>query len=234
MKYMFMSVFMMLFFFSISWAGELQTKVSELKERRDRISYSVGYQIGGDFKKQNTNIDPDAFLKGVKDALGKKNPNISPEEMSAILLKMKKKIVARQRFEQLEMRDQRLGEGRKFLAENAKKDGIVTLPSGLQYKIIREGYGRTPGATDEVTVHYRGTLIDGTEFGNSYRKGRSETFHVNGVIRGLTEAFQLMKEGDKWQLFISADLAFRRGILANRTVIYDLELISVKSHEYDN
>ena len=231
MKYMFMSVFIMLFFFSISWAGELQTKVSELKERKDRISYSVGYQIGGDFRKQNTDIDPDAFLKGVKDALGKKNPNISPEEMSSILLKMKKKIVARQRFEQLEMRDQRLGEGKKFLAENTKKDGIITLPSGLQYKVIREGYGRTPGATDEVTVHYRGTLIDGTEFGNSYRKGRPETFHVNGVIRGLTEAFQLMKEGDKWQLFISADLAFRRGMLANRTVIYDMELISVKSYE---
>jgi FKBP-type peptidyl-prolyl cis-trans isomerase FklB len=231
MKYVITGICNLVLLLGISWAGELQSKTLDLKDRKNRISYSVGFQIGGDFKKQNTDIDPDAFLKGVKDALGKKNPNISPEEMSSILLKMKKKIVAKQRFEQLEMRDQRLGEGRKFLAENAKKDGIVTLPSGLQYKVIREGSGRIPGATDEVTVHYRGTLIDGTEFGNSYRKGKPETFHVNGVIRGLTEAFQLMKEGDKWQLFISADLAFRRGILANRTVIYDLELISVKSNK---
>jgi FKBP-type peptidyl-prolyl cis-trans isomerase FklB len=226
------AVCVIVFLFSISWAGELQQESPELKDRKEKISYSVGYQIGGDFKKESTSIDPDAFLKGVKDALAEMEPAISPEEMRLILLEMKKKIVARQRFGKLEMREQRLEEGKKFLAENAKKEGVVTLPSGLQYKVIREGNGRIPGPTDKVKVHYRGTLIDGTEFGNSYRKGKPETFYVNGVIRGLTEAFQLMKESSKWQLFIPADLAFgRRGGLTDRTVIYDLEMISVESSD---
>jgi FKBP-type peptidyl-prolyl cis-trans isomerase FklB len=232
MSYTGIVVCMMVLLFSISWSGELQHEVPELKEQKDRISYSVGYQIGVDFKKQNTDIDPDAFLKGVKDAFAEINPEISPEEMHSILLEMKKKIVARQQAEKLEMKEQRLGEGKKFLAENAKKDDVITLPSGLQYKVIRKGNGRIPGPTDKVTVQYRGTLIDGTEFGSSYRKDKPETFYVNGVIRGWTEALQLMKEGAKWQLFIPADLAFgKRGALADRVVIYDLELISVNSPE---
>ncbi len=232
MKYIFMAVCMTVLLFTICWAGELRHEVSELKERKDRISYSVGYQIGGDFRKQGTEIDPDAFLEGIRDALAEMEPEISREEMRSTLLETKKKIIARQRTEKLEMKEHRLGEGRKFLADNAKKDGVVTLPSGLQYKAVREGSGRIPGPTDEVTVKYRGTLIDGTEFGSSYRKDKPETFHVNGVIPGLTEALQLMNEGARWQLFIPADLAFgRRGALADRTVIYDLELISVKPSE---
>lgn len=232
MKFRVMIVILMVLQFRMSSAGELQLEVHELKNRKDRISYSIGFQIGGDFKKEKTDIDQNAFLKGIKDAMVEAEPEISHEEMRAILLEMKKKIVARQRFEKLEMREQRLSEGQKFLDENAKKDGIITLPSGLQFKVIREGNGRQPGPTDRVTVHYRGTLIDGTEFGNSYRKGKPETFHVNGVISGLTEAFQLMKEGAKWQLFIPSDIAFgKRGALADRVIIYDLELISVNSPE---
>jgi FKBP-type peptidyl-prolyl cis-trans isomerase FklB len=232
MKYMVIAVCMIVLLFTISWAGELQQEVSELKERKDRISYSIGYQIGGDFKKQRTDIVPNAFLKGVKDALAQMEPEVSPAEMQSTLLEMKKKIVARQRAEKLEMKEQRLGEGKKFLDENAKKNGVITLPSGLQYKVIREGNGRMPGPNDKVTVQYRGTLIDGTEFGSSYRKGNPEEFYVKGVIRGLTEALQLMKEGAKWKIFIPADLAFdKRGALADRTVIYDLDLISVKSEE---
>jgi FKBP-type peptidyl-prolyl cis-trans isomerase FklB len=203
-----------------------------LNKKKDKVSYSLGYQIGGDFKKENRDIDPDAFLKGVKDALAEMKPEISPEEMRSTLMQMKKKIVARQQFEKLEMREQRLGEGKKFLTENAMKDGVITLPSGLQYKVIKEGKGRIPGPTDRVTVQYRGTLIDGTEFSNSYRKDKPETFYVNGVIPGISAALQLMKEGSNWQLFIPADLAFgKRGLLANRTVIYDLDLISIESSE---
>ena len=233
MKYTVIAICNLFLLLCISWAGELQSKIPDLKDRKDRISYSVGFQIGGDLKKEKTDIDSQAFLKGVKDALGGTNPDINPQEMNSMLVDMKKKIISRQKFEKLEMKEQRLGEGKKFLAENAKKKGVVSLPSGLQYKVINEGNGRKPGPTDEVTIHYRGTLIDGSEFVNSYRKGKPETFYVNGVIPGLTEAFQLMKEGDKWQLFISADLAFRRGMLANRTVLYVLELISVKSQELD-
>jgi FKBP-type peptidyl-prolyl cis-trans isomerase FklB len=216
----------------LSWAGELQSETSDLKDRKDRISYSVGFQIGGDLKKEKTDIDPRAFLKGVKDALGGKNPDIDPEEMHSMLVDTKKKIIAKQRFEQLEMREQRLGEGKKFLDENAKKEGVISLPSGLQYKVIYEGNGRTPGPTDRVKVQYLGKLIDGTPFSSSYTRGKPGLFYVSGVIKGVTEALQLMKEGAKWQLFIPPDLAFTgRGELANRTVIYDLELISIEPSE---
>ena len=201
-----------------------------LKEEKDRVSYSVGYQIGGDFKQQRMDIDPDAFLKGIEDALAETEPPLSPEEMRATLLEMKKKIQAEQRQQKQATVEQYRGEGREFLAANAKKEGVVTLPSGLQYKILREGTGRTPGPTDKVTVHYRGTLIDGTEFGSSYRKNEPATFYVNGVIQGLTEALQLMKEGARWQLFIPADLAYgERGPVGERAVIFDVEFIMVES-----
>jgi len=152
-------------------------------------------------------------------------------------VEMKKKIVARKKEEltareadQLKTKEKYRGEGREFLAANAKKEGVITLPSGLQYKIIRPGTGRSPGPNDAVTVHYRGTLIDGTEFGSSDQaEGKLETFHVNGVIKGMAEALQLMKEGAKWQLFIPADLAYgERGPLADRAIIYELELIAIE------
>ncbi|UCH44318.1 MAG: FKBP-type peptidyl-prolyl cis-trans isomerase [Nitrospiraceae bacterium] len=229
MKYVIIAICNLFLLLGISWSDELQSKTPELKDRKDRISYSVGFQIGGDLKKEKTEIDPRAFLKGVKDALGGKNPDIDPQEMNTMLVDMKKKIIARQRFEQREMREKRLGEGKKFLAENAKKEGVISLPSGLQYKIINEGKGRKPGATDRVKVHYLGTLIDGTPFGSSYTKGKPELFYVNGVIKGVAEALQLMKEGSKWQLVIPHDLAFTgRGEFANKTVIYELELISIE------
>jgi len=223
MQTIFLTVFSTLFLFSLCCADENPFM-------KDRVSYSLGYQIGDDFKKENRDIDPEAFLKGVKDALAQIKPEISPDEMNSTLLKMKKKIIARQRFEKMEMREQRLGQGKDFLSENAKKEGVIMLPSGLQYQVIREGTGRHPGPTDEVTVRYRGTLIDGSEFSSSYKKDKPGIFHVNGVIRGISEALQLMKEGARWKLFIPPELGFgTRGLLANRTVIYDLELISVKS-----
>jgi len=210
-----------------------------LSEEKDRFSYSVGYQMGGDFKQQSMDLDPDAFLKGVEDAFAEAEPQLSAEEMRATLLELKKKIVAMQkakkadqRIERKNMKEKYWGEGREFLAENAKKDGVITLPSGLQYKVINEGNGRIPGPNDSVTVHYRGTLIDGTEFGSSYHDNKPGEFRVDGVIKGWTEALQLMKEGAKWQLFIPADLAYReRGPLADKTVIFDIELISVKPFE---
>ncbi len=129
--------------------------------------------------------------------------------------------------------EQRFGAGKKFLEENGKKEGVVTLPSGLQYKVIRQGKGNKPGPTDKVTVHYTGTLIDGTKIMSTYRKGKPETFFVNGVKKGMTEALQLMREGARWQLFIPPELAFsNRGPLHNRTLIYDIELISTGPADY--
>jgi FKBP-type peptidyl-prolyl cis-trans isomerase FklB len=126
-----------------------------------------------------------------------------------------------------------LEEGRSFLAENQKKEGIRALPSGLQYKVLSEGSGRSPQAADTVTVNYKGTLIDGTEFDSSYKRGQSATFKVSGVIQGWTQALQLMKEGSKWQLFIPPDLAYGergagRSIPPNSTLIFEVELISIQ------
>jgi FKBP-type peptidyl-prolyl cis-trans isomerase FklB len=228
MKYVIVLVSTIFFSFGVSLAGDKPA----LKEEKDRVSYSVGYQIGGDLEKQHMGIDPAAFLKGIEDALAEAQPQLSPGEMRAILQEMKSKILAEKRQQKQAKAEKYRGEGREFLAANARKEGVVTLPSGLQYKILREGTGRTPGPTDKVTVHYRGTLIDGTEFGSSYRKNEPATFYVNGVIQGLTEALLLMKEGAKWQLFIPADLAYgERGPVGEKTVIFDVELISFESSQ---
>jgi len=216
-------------------AGDVPVTGGELKNLKDRISYSLGYQIGGDFKKEKTDIDPDAFLKGVKDALAQSEPEISAGEMKPMLLDMKKKVLATQRREKMEMVEQRTGAGKKFLEDNAKKEGVITLDSGVQYRVIREGSGKQPKLTDRVKIHYRGTGIDGTEFSSSFRKGEPKTFYVNGVIPGITEALQLMKEGAKWQIFIPYNRAFgTRGLHAYRTVIYELELISIEPSEQSN
>jgi FKBP-type peptidyl-prolyl cis-trans isomerase FklB len=153
--------------------------------------------------------------------------------MSAILVGLKRKIETTQRQQKQQMAERYRAEGEEFLSANAEKEGVVTLPSGLQYKVIQQGKGSSPGPSDKVNVHYRSTLIDGTEFHSSYRgEGEPETLHVSGVIRGLTEALQLMREGARWQLFIPADLAYaRRGPLADRTVIYEIELISIEPGE---
>ena len=202
-------------------------------EEKDRVSYSIGFQIGGDIRQQGRDIDPDALLKGIEDALSAAEPQLSPEEMKSTLMEMKKTIEARQRHQKQAAVEQYRGEGREFLAENAKKQGMVVLPSGLQYKVITEGAGKTPSANDTVSVHYRGTLIDGREFYNSRRgKETPETFHVGAVVKGMSEALQLMKEGGRWQLFVPADLAYgERGPVGERAVIFDVELISIKPSE---
>jgi FKBP-type peptidyl-prolyl cis-trans isomerase FklB len=232
MKYIILPVCIILFIFTISWSGELPEVKKELKDRKDRISYSLGYQIGGDFKKEKTDIDPDAFLKGVKDALAQSEPVISAGEMKPLLVDMKKKVLATQRREKLEMVEQRMGAGKKFLEDNAKREGVITLKSGVQYEVISEGSGKRPKLKDRVKIHYRGTGIDGKEFSSSFRTGKPKIFYVNGVIPGITEVLQLMKEGAKWRVFIPYDRAFgTRGLHAYRTVIYDLELISIEPSE---
>jgi len=205
----------------------------ELKDSADRASYSLGYQIGGDLERQDAEVDADALLRGLRDALGGTAPSIPPEEMNAVLVGMKRKIEAAQRQQKQQMAAKYRTEGEEFLAANAEKEGVVALPSGLQYKVLDQGTGSSPGPSDNVKVHYRSTLIDGTEFHDSNRgEGEPETLHVSGVIRGLTEALQLMREGDRWQLFIPADLAYaRRGPLADRTVIYEIELVSIEPGE---
>ena len=211
----------------------LAAEEKPLETSTTRLSYSLGYQIGGDLEREAAEIDADALLRGLRDALGGTAPSIPPEEMHPILVGLKRKIETGQRAQKQQMAEKYRADGEAFLAANAKQEGVVTLPSGLQYKVLEQGTGSSPEPGDKVEVHYRSTLIDGTEFHNSFQgEGEPETLHVSGVIRGLTEALQLMREGAKWQLFIPADLAYaRRGPLADRTVIYEIELISIEPGE---
>ncbi len=149
--------------------------------------------------------------------------------MVKTLQELKKKVVAADTKTRQALAEKYRGEGREFLAANAKKAGIVSLPSGLQYKVVQEGKGKSPKPDDTVTVHYRGTLIDGAEFGSSYRDDKPATFTISGTIPAWREALPLMKEGAEWQLFIPADLAFgERGPLADRTVIYEIKLLAIE------
>ncbi len=204
-----------------------------LKDKKEKLSYGLGADLAKNLKSQSIDVDPDIVARGMKDVLGGGKTLMSEEEIRNTLTALRQEIMAKQALEAKKIGEKNKAEGEAFLEENKKKEGVKTLPSGLQYKVIAEGTGKTPKATDTVTVTYRGTLIDGTEFDSSYKRGQPATFPVNGVIAGWTEALQLMKEGAKWQLFIPSALAYgERGaggvVGPNATLIFDVELISVK------
>lgn len=205
-----------------------------LKDPKDKLSYSIGMNIGKGFKQDGIDIDPDLLVRGIKDALSGGKALMTDQEILETLSNFQKEMAAKQAALMKELGEKNKKEGETFLAENKKKEGIITLPSGLQYKVIKAGTGKKPKLTDTVTAHYRGTLINGTEFDSSYRRGQPTAFRVNGVIRGWTEALQLMEEGAKWQLFIPSNLAYaERGsgqmIGPNATLIFEIELVSVQS-----
>jgi FKBP-type peptidyl-prolyl cis-trans isomerase FklB len=229
MKYFLITLLSVAFLLSVCYAEEKL----ELKGQKDKESYSLGYQFGHNLKAQGVDINLDVYTSGIKDALGGKDSLMSQEEIRATIGELQKRVMAARQKELKEEAEKNLAESKAFLEENKKKDGIKTLPSGLQYKILTEGLGKTPKATDTVTVHYRGTLINGTEFDSSYKRGQPVTFQVNGVIRGWNEALQLMKGGSKWLLFIPPELAYGERsagpqIPPNSTLIFEVELISVK------
>jgi FKBP-type peptidyl-prolyl cis-trans isomerase FklB len=203
-----------------------------LKTDKDKTSYALGMNAGTNFKQQSIDINTDVFVKGLKDALSGAKPLLTDDEMRSTLTALQKEMMAKQTEKMQALGVKNKKEGEAFLAENKKKEGVITLPSGLQYKIIKEGTGKVPKAADTVTTNYRGTLIDGTEFDSSYKRGEPATFPVNGVIPGWTEALQLMKTGSKWQLFIPSNLAYgERGtgpIGPNAVLLFDVDLISIK------
>lgn len=204
-----------------------------LKTEKDKISYGIGMDIGENMKRQSIDIDPDKLAQGIKDVFAGKELLLTEEDFRNTMENFRKDMMAKQQMHMQEISEKNRKDGEAFLAENKNKEGVTTLPSGLQYKVISEGTGAMPEATDTVTVHYRGTLIDGTEFDSSFSRGEPATFPVNGVIPGWTEALQLMKAGSKWQLFIPSNLAYgERGpggrIGPNSTLVFDVELLSIK------
>lgn len=209
----------------------------KLDDRSSRISYSLGYQIGGDFKSMDIELDAQAVIKGIEDAMSGTEPLMPHKAMHGVLLELKRKSVDSERKKRSQAgREEELrylAEGKKFMEENASKPGVETATSGLQYRIIEPGTGKSPHATDRVTVNYRGTLTNGNEFDSSYKRGAPSSFLLNGVIKGWTEGLQLIKEGGKIQLVIPPELAYgSRGPLGHRTLIFDVELVSVADKEH--
>lgn len=194
----------------------------------EQINYSVGHQIGTDFKNQSVEIRSAMLIQGIQDAVQSNKPLMTKAEMRAVLLDLKKMVLADEQAKKESYR----GEGRDFLAANAKEVGVVTLASGLQYKILATGEGKSPRINDQIIVNYTGKRLDGSEFDSSIRDGKPATFLLRGLIKGWTEALQLMHEGDKWRLFVPADLAYgERGPLADQAVTFDIELVEVLAIE---
>ncbi len=204
-----------------------------LQTEKDKVSYSIGIDIGNTLKRQSIDVNLDLVTRGLKDAMTGGKMLMTEEQIVETVTNFRKEMMAKQQEQAKMLGEKNKKEGEAFLEENKKKEGVQTLPSGLQYKVIKPGTGKKPKLTDTVTTHYRGTLIDGTEFDSSYKRGNPVTFPVNGVIPGWTEALQLMQEGAKWQLFIPPNLAYGergagREIGPNATLIFEVELISVQ------
>jgi len=229
MKLQLIAALGIVFLTSYVWAADEMV----LKDQKDKVSYSMGINIGSNLKKESIDVNPEALIRGIKDALSGGKPLMTEQEINETMMNFQKELIAKQQSRLKELGEKNKKEGEAFLAENKKKEGVVTLPSGLQYKVIKEGNGKIPKLTDTVTIHYKGTLIDGTEFDSSYNRGQPATFPVKGVIPGFSEAIQLMKVGSKWQLFIPSNLAYgERGagddIGPNTTLIFEVELLSIK------
>jgi FKBP-type peptidyl-prolyl cis-trans isomerase FklB len=231
MKSALIGILAILFVVTQVFAAENKSSL-QLKTDKDKTSYALGMNAGTNFKQQSIDVNVDVFVKGFKDALSGAKPLLADNEMRSIIMALQKEMMTKQTEKMQALGAKNKKEGDVFLTENKKKEGVKTLTSGLQYKVITEGTGKTPKATDTVTTNYRGTLIDGTEFDSSYKRGEAATFPVNGVIAGWTEALQLMKTGSKWQLFIPSNLAYgERGtgpIGPNAVLLFDIELISIK------
>lgn len=205
--------------------------VAPLTTDKQKASYAIGQNIGQGLQKDGLDVDTTALARGIRDALSGAKPALTPEEEKAVLTKLATNVRAKQqeKLEALSAANKKQGDD--FLEANKTKEGVTTLPSGLQYKILTPGTGPKPASTDKVVCNYRGTFLSGQEFDNSYKRGEPVTFQVNGVIKGWSEALQLMPVGAKWQLFVPPSLAYgeqgRPGIEPNSTLVFEVELMSI-------
>ena len=202
----------------------------KVETEEEKVSYLLGYILTENTKKSEAGLQNKAFLQGVKDSLSNQSPALEKQDMENIHRQMQQKAFLKRQKQEGEKHKM---EGQKFLEENKKREGVKVTASGLQYEVLKEGKGKKPTAEDKVEVHYRGTLIDGTEFDSSYRRNETITFPLNGVIKGWTEGLQLMTEGSKYKFYIPSELAYGaqgagEDIPPHATLIFEVELIKIK------
>ena len=207
-----------------------------LKTPKEKASYALGMNFGTGLRKQSIDVDPAILARGLRDSFSNGKTLLTEEEARAILTQLQSEVRKKQQEMAQQLGETNKKQGMAFLEANKTKDGVVALPSGLQYKVLQEGTGSKPAPTDTVVCNYRGTLLDSTEFDSSYKRGQPATFPVTGVIKGWTEALQLMPVGSKWQLFIPSELAYgERGaggqIGPNATLIFEVELLSIQGKD---
>lgn len=206
----------------------------DLSSQKEKTSYALGMQMGADFRKQSIDLDVATFTKALTESFTGSKTLLTDDEMRAVLAEAKEEYQKKQAALRQEKAEATLREGEKFLTENKNKDGVVTLPTGLQYKILRQGKGEKPEISEQVVCNYRGMLLDGSEFDNSAKHDGPSTFPVRGVIKGWEEALMMMPVGSKWQLFVPSQLAYGKvgapslKVPPNATLIFELELLAVK------
>ena len=200
---------------------------------KDKQSYAIGLSVGKGLHRDAIDVEPAFVLQGLKDAMADGKVLLTDDQIRTVMTDLQNEVRQKQEAKRLAETESNKKDGAAFLAANATKEGVVTLPSGLQYKILVAGTGPKPSATDSVVCNYRGTLLDNTEFDSSYKRGQPATFNVGAVIKGWSEALQLMPVGSKWQLFIPPDLAYgERGknpIGPNATLVFEVELVSIQA-----
>ena len=210
-----------------------KTAAPALTTQKDKVSYSIGADIGRKLKADQLDVDPAIVVRGLHDGFNGTKLALTDEQIRATFMQLQAEMQAKQMEAAKAAGEKNKKDGEAFLAANKSRDGVVTLPSGLQYKVLKAGDGPKPAASDTVICNYRGTLVDGKEFDSSYKRGEPATFPVSGVIKGWTEALQLMPVGSKWQLVIPPDLAYGqqgagRDIGPDSTLVFEVELISIQ------
>jgi len=208
-------------------------RVTELKDQKQKVSYSIGLDIGKNLKAQKIEIDAQILAQGLSDASSGETPLLTDAQAQEVMTQFQKEMQEKKQAEAKVAGEKNIKDGEAFLAENKTKSGVVTLPSGLQYKIVKQGNGPKPKPTDQVTVHYSGKLLDGKEFDSSYKRGQPATFGITQVIPGWTEVLQLMPVGSKWEVYIPSNLAYGpngagQDIGPNATLIFEMELLGIK------
>jgi FKBP-type peptidyl-prolyl cis-trans isomerase len=218
---------------SVLTAWSIAQEPDILKNDKDKVNYGLGVGVARNFQRQGVDVDLDMVMRGMRDTLEGKKLLMTEEELQKVMSAFQKYLMQKQAEAAKLAGEKNLKEGAPFLAANKEKEGVVTLPSGLQYKILKEGDGKKPTINDTVVCNYRGTLIDGTEFDSSYKRNQPATFPLKSVIKGWSEALQLMPIGSRWQLFIPPSLAYGDHgagpeIGPNATLIFEVELLAIK------